>query len=132
MSSSAGQGAASQPPAPSGSATGIGQAGPSNSNEPSRNESAPPAAKKKRRGKRRKPRRQSFAPTAEESANGDGPSSRDVHHIATNTTPMTSFYGLGPVGGGGNLSDTSLDSQALLDHRYGYQLHNSSTVSNII
>lgn len=79
----------------------------------------PNAAGKRRnhRGgkKKKKNRRQSFLPAAEEEAD-PARSSQNIHEQAASTTPRPPFYRLGQSGGG-NLSDTSLDSNALLDHR---------------
>ena len=79
------------------------------------------AALKKRRnhrgGKKKRNRRQSFAPTPDNPGLGEG--SRSNHDLLTasmSATPRPPFYRLGQSGGR-NLSETSLDSQALLDHR---------------
>ena len=79
------------------------------------------AALKKRRnhrgGKKKKNRRQSFAPPPDNP--GLEEASRSNHDLLETTISATvrpSFYRLGQSGGG-NLSETSLDSQALLDHR---------------
>lgn len=87
-----------------------------------------PAATSKRRnhrgGKRKKKnRRQSFLPTAPEEEGVDpARSSQNLHESASSTNPRPPFYRLGQSGGR-NLSETSLDSNALLDHRYLPLLH---------
>ena len=79
------------------------------------------AASKRRRNHRggqrkKKNRRQSFATPNEEPEGGDtGRPNRD-HLQPPGTAQRPSFYRLGHSGRR-NLSDTSLDSQALLDHR---------------
>lgn len=83
----------------------------------------PNAASKRRNhrgGKRKKKnRRQSFLPAAAEEEEEADParSSQNLHEPASSTTPRPPFYSLGQSGGR-NLSETSLDSNALLDHRY--------------
>ena len=79
------------------------------------------AAGKKRRnhraGRKKKGRRQSFAlGNEEESAGNPATSNQELHGPSASGTPRPPFYRLGQSGG--NLSSTSLDSQALLDHRY--------------
>ena len=86
----------------------------------------PNAAGKRRnhRGgkKKKKNRRQSFLPAAAEGEADPARSTQNLHEPATSTTPRPPFYRLGQSGGR-NLSDTSLDSNALLDHRYLYLYH---------
>ncbi len=81
----------------------------------------PSAASKRRnhRGgkKKKKNRRQSFLPAAAEEDVDLARSSQNQHEPTTSTTPRPPFYRLGQSGGR-NLSETSLDSNALLDHRY--------------
>lgn len=78
------------------------------------------AASKRRRnhrgGKRKKSRRQSFALAAED-GDDDHPaaSSHNPREPSSSNTPRPPFYKLGQSGR--NLSSTSLDSEALLDHR---------------
>ena len=77
---------------------------------------------KKRRnhrgGKKKKNRRQSFATPSDNPGLGDGArSSHDLLEAPAASAQRPSFYRLGQSGAG-NLSDTSLDSSALLDHRY--------------
>ena len=77
---------------------------------------------KKRRnhrgGKKKKNRRQSFAAPSDNPGLGDGArSSHDLLEAPASSAQRPSFYRLGQSGVG-NLSDTSLDSSALLDHRY--------------
>ena len=68
--------------------------------------------------KKKKNRRQSFLPVAAEEEEVDPASSnQNLHEPATSSTPRPPFYRLGQPGGR-NLSETSLDSNALLDHRY--------------
>ncbi|MCJ1413775.1 CorA metal ion transporter [Xylographa parallela] len=76
---------------------------------------------KKRRnhrgGKKKKNRRQSFAAPSDNPGLGDGArSSHDLLEAPASSAQRPSFYRLGQSGVG-NLSDTSLDSSALLDHR---------------
>ena len=84
----------------------------------------PNAASKRRnhRGgrKKKKNRRQSFLPAAaaEDEADPARPN-QNLHESVTSTSPRPPFYRLGQSGGR-NLSETSLDSNALLDHRYSY------------
>lgn len=83
----------------------------------------PSAASKRRnhRGgkKKKKNRRQSFLPAAAEEEADPARSNQNLHEPATSTNPRPPFYRLGQSGGQ-NLSETSLDSNALLDHRYAY------------
>ena len=79
------------------------------------------AGTKKRRGhrggKKKKARRQSFAlGNEQDGAPNPDRSAHDSHAASTSGTPRPSFYRLGQSGR--NLSSASLDSQALLDHRY--------------
>ena len=67
--------------------------------------------------KKKKNRRQSFLPAAAEEQEDPARSSQALHQSATSTAPRPPFYRLGQSGGR-NLSETSLDSNALLDHRY--------------
>lgn len=71
--------------------------------------------------KKKKNRRQSFLPTAAEEEGDPARSSQNLNESATSTTPRPPFYRLGQSGGR-NLSETSLDSNTLLDHRYSYPL----------
>ncbi|KMU75549.1 magnesium transporter ALR2 [Coccidioides immitis RMSCC 3703] len=79
--------------------------------------------RKHRHHKRRRHRRPSFAPATVETPPAGSPS-REAEGIpeegetaAPTDTRRASFYRLGQLGGA-TLSDTSLDSEALLDHRY--------------
>ena len=76
-------------------------------------------AGKKRRshrgGKKKKSRRQSFLPTL--APQNGGPSSQNPDEAVQSTTARPPFYRMNRSGGR-NLSETSLDSNALLDHRY--------------
>ena len=79
------------------------------------------AASKRRRNhrggqKKKKNRRQSFAAPSEDPEGTDNPRSNGDHLQPPATAQRPSFYRLGHSGRS-NLSDTSLDSQALLDHR---------------
>ena len=67
--------------------------------------------------KKKKNRRQSFLPAAAEEEGDPAGPSENLREPATSTTPRPPFYRLGRSGGR-NLSETSLDSNALLDHRY--------------
>ena len=67
--------------------------------------------------KKKKSRRQSFLPAAAHEEVDPARSNHNLHEPATSTTPRPSLYRLGQSGGR-NLSETSLDSNALLDHRY--------------
>lgn len=75
----------------------------------------PTAVGKRRRnhrgGKKKKSRRQSFLPTT-----GEGESSQPPNEPQAPGSARPPFYRLGQSGGR-NLSETSLDSNALLDHR---------------
>ena len=78
------------------------------------------ATGKKRRnhraGRKKKARRQSFALGNEQEESADLESStHDLHAASTSGTLRPPFYRLGQSGS--NFSSTSLDSQALLDHR---------------
>ena len=73
-----------------------------------------------RGGKKKRNRRQSFAAPGNDASTMDGTASN--HTLLENTVPANtrpSFYRLGQSGGR-NLSETSLDAQALLDHRYAH------------
>ena len=89
-----------------------------------------PSKRRNHRGgkKKKKNRRQSFLPAAAEEEEGDpARSSQNLHESATSTTPRPPFYRLGQSGGR-NLSETSLDSNTLLDHRYIYSIQRWSLV----
>lgn len=70
-----------------------------------------------RAGRRRKNRRQSFAIPDQEGSNvtAVGPN-MDLHEPSRSAKARPPFYRLGQSGGR-NLSETSIDSSALLDHR---------------
>lgn len=77
---------------------------------------------KKRRnhrgGRNKKGRRKSFAVAEDDDGSMNVPrSNRDPLEAATPANARPPFYRLGQSGGR-NLSSTSLDSEALLDHRY--------------
>lgn len=67
--------------------------------------------------KKKKNRKQSFLSPAAEEGEDPARSSQNLHEPASSTNPRPPFYRLGQSGGR-NLSETSLDSNALLDHRY--------------
>lgn len=70
-----------------------------------------------RAGKKKKPRRQSFAVPGDEGGNGAAMrSSQDLLEQSRSTGTRPPFYRLGQSSGR-NLSETSLDSEMLLDHR---------------
>ena len=72
--------------------------------------------KNHRGGKKRKNRRQSFLPGTEESHGETSRPNHDNEEPQNSTAERPPFYRLGQSGGR-NLSDVSLDSNALLDHR---------------
>ena len=80
----------------------------------------PNAPGKKRRnhrgGRKKKNRRQSFLPGNQEGSTDLARSNHDLNEPSTSSAARPPFYRLGQSGGG-NLSETSLDSNALLDHR---------------
>lgn len=80
----------------------------------------PSAAGKRRKnhrgGKKKKNRRQSFLPAAEEGNLGNAGPNRNTEEPQTAASQRPPFYRLGQSGGR-NLSEISLDSNALLDHR---------------
>lgn len=80
----------------------------------------PNAPGKKRRnhrgGRKKKNRRQSFLSGNQESNADPASLSHDLNEPSTSSAARPPFYRLGQSGGG-NLSETSLDSNALLDHR---------------
>lgn len=78
--------------------------------------SASGAAKKRkhRGGKKRRNRRQSFAAPADEPPTEDMTTERPSLLNAPSSSSRSNFYRLGQV----NRSNTSLESEALLDHRY--------------
>lgn len=91
----------------------------STSNAVSTTQGEQAAATRRRRnhraGRKKKNRRQSFATAAEEARQADSARvNRDLLDVSNVTTARPPFYRLGQSGG---ISDTSLDSQALLDHR---------------
>ena len=86
----------------------------------------PNAPGKKRRnhrgGRRKKNRRQSFLPGNQEGNTDPARSSHDLNEPSTSSAARPPFYRLGQSGGG-NLSETSLDSNALLDHRWDHRAY---------
>ena len=71
--------------------------------------------KNHRAGRKKKNRRQSFAAGGDEAGRADSArANRDLLDASDAATTRPPFYRLGQSGG---ISDTSLDSQALLDHR---------------
>lgn len=83
------------------------------------------ATNKKRRnhrgGRKKKSRRQSFAVPNEEDESADPARSNRDPTEPTSSSARPPIYRFGQSGGR-NLSSTSLDSQALLDHRYAISL----------
>ncbi|KAL3424998.1 Alr1p-like transporter protein [Phlyctema vagabunda] len=73
---------------------------------------APSKKKKKRGGKKKRLRRQSFALSTEDGSGMPGTNQLELDQQAQNAA-RSSFYRLQ----GGNLSNTSIESEALLDHR---------------
>lgn len=81
-----------------------------------------------RAGKKKKNRRQSFLPSAEDE---DHTSQLDrPAEPPTSAVARDQFYRLAPPGGG-NLSETSLASEALLDHRFVAPLPTTPLTSNL-
>ncbi len=82
----------------------------------------PPGARRKRTrrgGRNKRNRRQSFATPSEDAGTVDpSRSNHDLLDVPGSSTARPPLYKLGQSGGR-NFSSTSLDSQALLDHRYG-------------
>lgn len=83
-----------------------------------------PAASRRKRnhrgGKKKRNRRQSFAAPSDDTNTADpARSNRDLLDVPSSSTARPPFYRLGQSGGR-NLSSTSLDSEALLDHRYDH------------
>lgn len=72
--------------------------------------------KNHRAGKKKKNRRQSFLPGTEEGNEEPSRSNHNLQDPQNAAPPRPPFYRLGQSGGR-NLSETSLDSNALLDHR---------------
>ena len=108
--------APSDPPRPAGPTPLVDGSGdvPSSQQQVAGSSSAVGKKKKHRGGKKRRNRRQSFAATTD-LGHGDGSDDRPtLEDIAGhgNSRGSTSFYGLSR-----NLSNTSLESEALLDHR---------------
>ncbi|KAJ4334787.1 CorA metal ion transporter [Didymella glomerata] len=101
------------PSRPSGPTPLIDVSGDSQQQQGIASSSAVGKKKKHRGGKKRRNRRQSFAATADMAAdsNDDRPTLEDIAGHG-NSRGSTSFYGLSR-----NLSNTSLESEALLDHR---------------
>ena len=94
------------------------------SNVASADQGEQPAASRRKRthrgGKKKRNRRQSFAaPSGDTSTGEPSRSNRDLLDVPSSSTARPQFYRLGQSGGR-NLSSTSLDSEALLDHRYCY------------
>jgi magnesium transporter len=76
---------------------------------------AVPAKKRKghRGGMKKRTRQQSFAAHNNGTGSAEAGRSRSDLQTLLSGTPRTSFYS------GRNLSETSLESEVLLDHRYG-------------
>lgn len=105
--------------ASAGGGGGGGGEGSRSSQPPSRSDQSKPAKRKKHKNRKRRNRRQSFLVTDEPAMPRPGTSSGEragggAHEgqVANKASPGT-YYRLGQ-----NLSDTSLESEALLDHRY--------------
>lgn len=82
-------------------------------------ENAAPGKKRRnhRAARKKRNRRQSFVLPDERSSNSNTiRPNEDPHEQSLSATSRPPFYRLGQSGGG-NLSETSLDSSALLDHR---------------
>ena len=91
----------------------------SNAIAPTYGDQATPGRKRRnhRAGKKKKNRRQSFAVTGDEGDDGAAMrSSQDLLEQSRSTGTRPPFYSLGQSSGR-NLSETSLDSEMLLDHR---------------
>jgi len=85
-----------------------------------------PAASRRKRthrgGKKKRNRRQSFAAPSDDVSNVDpARPNHDLLDVPSSSAARPPFYRLGQSGGG-NLSNTSLDSEVLLDHRYGFRI----------
>ena len=79
-----------------------------------------PKKRKHRGGKKKRNRRQSFAAPSEDGSTvtedrGENPEGDNINRLMSSGAPKP-FYRLGQTSG--NLSNTSLESQALLDHRF--------------
>ncbi|KAH6643849.1 hypothetical protein C7974DRAFT_7848 [Boeremia exigua] len=106
--------APSDPSRPSGPTPLIDVSGDASMSHVAGSSSAAGKKKKHRGGKKRRNRRQSFAANADlghDDGSGDRPTLEDIAAHG-NSRGSTSFYGLSR-----NLSNTSLESEALLDHR---------------
>ncbi|KAI9844138.1 MAG: CorA metal ion transporter [Thelocarpon superellum] len=111
-----GQGSSPRPglPGPT-NVSGVDGNAPSSPAAPPQDASAGPSKKRRHRGQRkRRGRRPSFAAHDEDAE--DAASAGTSHKLMDHSTPSRpDFYHLGRSGG--NLSSTSLESEALLDHR---------------
>lgn len=82
---------------------------------------APRKKRNHRGGKKKRNRRQSFAaPSDDGSGLLETSQSRGEVHVERGPRPRPSFYRLQR-----NLSNTSIESETLLDHRYGFYIHRS-------
>ena len=79
---------------------------------------APRKRRNHRAGKKKRTRRQSFAAPSDNLGDVEGSRSGEMLEAPQTGNGRPPFFRLGQSGGR-NLSQTSLDSQALLDHRYG-------------
>jgi magnesium transporter len=84
-----------------------------------------PAASRRKRthrgGKKKRNRRQSFAAPSDDVSNVDpARSNHDLLDVPSSSAARPPFTGWGNLVG--NLSNTSLDSEVLLDHRYGFRI----------
>ena len=98
----------------------FGHVGGSSQDQGEGSSQAKPKRRKHRGGKKKRTRRQSFAAPSEDnstlaSISGDV-SAENTAGRNRPSMPSNTFYQLGRTGG--NMSNTSLDSEALLDHRY--------------
>ena len=82
-----------------------------------------------RAGKKKRTRRQSFQPAPDQDIHGSGQVDRPTEPPSA-AVARPSLYRLGNSGRG-NLSETSLDSEALLDHRYvEFSMHTSILIAD--
>ena len=94
-------------------ATALQDPAPANVSEPGKRK------RKNRAGKKRRNRRQSFAALDMDTGGMTQERPSLIDPTTTSSVARDSFYRLQV----GNRSDTSLESEALLDHRYFYQSH---------
>ena len=92
---------------------------------------APRKRRNHRAGKKKRMRRQSFAAPPDNLGDVEGSRSAEMLEAPQPGNGRPPFFRLGQSGGR-NLSQTSLDSQALLDHRYGSIERQEATISMLI